>query len=478
VARSRALVTLLLAAVASYGVIKGVSMGWRKFTERPREIPVLGHVGPKLSKEQIAKAIGALGLPRDLPRELEVSLTEGRAPEKVSVQYGFDPALQESMETFFKSYRPDYGAFVALDPVTGRVLAMVSYADKGDIQDNLALRATFPSASIFKVVTAAAAIAEKQFSPDTVIPFQGSNHTLYKRNVLGLQTNRWTRYMTLRDAFALSVNPVFGRLGAITLGSAQLTEYAHRFGFNQTIGADFPMQDSIATIAGEGEQWSLAETASGFTRETRMSPMQGALIAAAIVNEGVMMEPHAVDAIHTHEGVEVYRASPKIAQHSIDAATARSLRNLMQETVDSGTSRNAFKKFFVGPYAKLEVGGKTGSLTGDSPPGKYDWFVGYAKAGSQKFAFCSLAIHGAQWRVKSSFLARLAIEQFFSSRLEGSRDDVRSQTASATTSWNDRATSDVVKRAQSAPEKRGARQGIKPVAKKKAPARRQDKQNN
>lgn len=62
------------------------------------------------------------------------------------------------------------------------------------------------------------------------------------------------------------------------------------------------------------------------------------------------------------------------------------------------------------------MGGKTGSLTGMSPKGKYDWFMGYASDGNHKIALCALTINEDTWRVKSSFLARTYIESYFRER--------------------------------------------------------------
>jgi beta-lactamase class D len=77
-----------------------------------------------------------------------------------------------------------------------------------------------------------------------------------------------------------------------------------------------------------------------------------------------------------------------------------------------------FRSFLRQNGNPIEVGGKTGSLTGTSPQGKYDWFVGYAKSPSGKrIAFASLAIHGEFWRVKAAMLARQAIEHYFADEL-------------------------------------------------------------
>jgi cell division protein FtsI/penicillin-binding protein 2 len=290
---------------------------------------------------------------------------------------------------------------------------MVSYSRDPAMKDNLALRATFPSASVFKVVTAAAAIGERQFSPETVIQFNGANHTLYKSNILKNNSSRWSRNSTLKDAFSKSINTVFGRLGAYTVGSAKLKDYADRFGFNRKIQSDLPMQEGSAPISADADAWGLAQTASGYTRDNTMSPMQGALIAAAVANDGLMMEPFVVQSVYTPEGVALYGAEPRVSNVAVDSRTAFEVRELMNETIMTGTSRKSFRGFFHGDLKNLDVGGKTGSLTGMDPPGKYDWFVGYAGGGAHRIAVAALTIHEKQWRVKSSYLARKAFERYF-----------------------------------------------------------------
>lgn len=364
-----------------------------------------------LNKKSIAKAFQSLGKGklRNLPSELD--LEKDGEKERSIIQYSFDSKLQETMEKLFTTYGPDYGAFVALDARTGRVLSMVSYSRNGDINENLALRATFPSASIFKVVTAAAAIGEKNYSANTIIPFNGRNHTLYRSNILQTNVTRWTRYMTLQEAFAKSVNTVFGKIGAYTVSPAELREYAARFGFNRKIPSDLPVQQGRATISDDA--WGLAEVASGYTRETTMSPMHGALIAAAVVNDGIIMEPYVVESAHDKDGTPVYQAEPRVMNLAIGPGTASEMRSLMRATVQQGTSRKAFRGFFRGGFTRLDVGGKTGSLTGTDPQGKYDWFVGFADDGDRKIAIASLTVHQKLWRVKSSYLARRAVETYF-----------------------------------------------------------------
>lgn len=334
-------------------------------------------------------------------------------PIRSIVQYSVNSRLQVEMESLFDTYRPDYGAFVALDATSGRVLSLVSFSSQAGKQENLALKGTLPSASVFKVVTAAAAISAGKLSPESVIPFNGRYHTLYKRNVFEPQVNRWTRFMTLREAFAKSVNAVFGRIGAVVVGPVELRAFAQNFGFNRTIASDLPIESGHAAIS--DDPWELAESASGYTTQNTMSPLQGALIASAVANDGLMMEPTIVDSVVSDSGEVLYQARPAEMTVSVTPETAQEIRQLMKETVHTGTARSAFRTFFrQSPYASfLEIGGKTGSLTGHDPSGKYDWFVGYARGTGQKIAFAAVTVHQRYWKVKSAYLVRRAIEAYF-----------------------------------------------------------------
>ncbi len=369
------------------------------------------HLGAlAITKDRLADTIGPFEKFHEFPEELEFDL--GRAERaRLKVQYTIDPKLQKTMESLFKSYSPDYGAFVALDAVTGKVLSLISYSRESGMSGNLALKASFPSASVFKVVTATAAIESRKIAPETVIPFNGRNHTLYKGQILKSNITRWTHFITFKEAFAHSINTVFGKVGAFTVGQSGLKTYADRFGFNRKIAADLPVQEGRAPIPQDA--WGLAETASGYTIENTMSPILGALIAAAVANNGVMMEPFVVQSLTKSDGSHVYSGAPKVAGVTMDTSTAHQLRTLMKETVLHGTSRSSFRGFFKSSFALLDVGGKTGSLTGYDPKGKYDWFVGYAGSANHKIAIAALTIHEKQWRVKSSYLARRAIESFY-----------------------------------------------------------------
>lgn len=355
-----------------------------------------------ISKEVISSQLGPAIRANTFPTESDFEVDGDET--KVKVNYALDSVFQQKMQKTMNLWRPDHAAFVAIDATTGRIIAMVSY-QREILGNNLTLQATFPAASIFKVVTASAAIDSRKASSNTVVPFNGGSHTLYKRNVNDQSRNRWTRFMTMKDAFARSVNTVFGKLGLFYVGPEKLLDYAEKFRFNRPIRADVPVDVGIVKIAPE-DPWSVVTAASGFTRDNTMSPLHGALIASAVVNDGVMMEPYLVDNLTDLDGNVIYQAEARQEAKIMAPASAAELRELMRETVRSGTSRKSFRTVMrKRSFEDVEMGGKTGSLTGLNPKGKCDWFVGYARFGKHRIAVAALTVNEKKWRVKSSHLA-------------------------------------------------------------------------
>lgn len=364
------------------------------------------------ARERIARELGPFFLHSQYPPEARLDW-EGEN-RKVRVDYSLDPSLQEAAEKLLKSYRPDYGAVVIMDALSGRIRALVSYQKSNPLAPNLALRGTFPAASIFKIVTATAAVDKYHLSPDTIILFNGGNYTLYRKNVMETKRNRWTREMTIREAFGRSINTVFGRLTFEKLEPHDLEEYAVRFGFNQKIHSDLPVDPGVTSIPRE-KVYELAEIASGFNKVTRMSPIHGAMIAAAIAADGKMPVPSVVDRITDMDGKALYVSEPVTAGTTMTPDGADRLKVLMESTITRGTSRKAFKPLVRDrKFRELELGGKTGSLTGDNPRGKVDWFVGYAIGGpDDRLAIAAITVNVDKWTVKSSHLAQSLFRHHF-----------------------------------------------------------------
>lgn len=361
-----------------------------------------------IDPQVIAETLSPYAQRNEFPTQL--TLQTGSRQHRVDVHYSFDPGLQELLHELYTRYKPDYGTFVAMDAETGAIIAMMSYVKDGSNLGNLALRSEYPAASVFKIVTAAAACDRGELNPNSIVPYNGRRSTLYKRQVLRHKDGKWTRRPTLRTAFAESINSVFGRIGVFDLGAPVLSDYAERFGFNRELASDLEIPVSTATI--DDDPWQVAEAASGYTRLNTMSPIHGAMIASAVINDGHMRVPYVVSKMTGAHGVLVYAVEPR-STPVFQASAAGQMRQLMQETVRRGSARNAFKKFFQGALKDIEVGGKTGSLTGTSPKGRHDWFVGYARLDERKITFAALTINKKYWTVKSSFLARKVIEAYF-----------------------------------------------------------------
>lgn len=363
--------------------------------------------------------------------EVEMSLDSigGGSNEKLQITYTIDESLQKEAEKLLKSYRPDFGAIVAMDAVTGKILAMASFQKGTDDAPNLALRATYPAASVFKIVTATAALDKYELSPNTLVMFNGGNHTLYRKNVMNASVNRWTRNMTLREAFARSINTVFARLSFERLQPKDLTEYALRFGFNQAIPTDLPVDPGFAEIPQE-KNFHLAEVASGFNKITKMSPIQGAMIAASVAEDGIMRVPYIVESVSNDQGQVIFQSEPITAAVTMSRAGAGRLKELMEATVTQGTGRKSFRSLVRDrKFEELEMGGKTGSLHCDDPKGKVDWFVGYAIGEKSRIAVAAITVNREKWTVKSTHLAQSVFRKHFGNQFSKNNEKFLSAAA-------------------------------------------------
>ncbi|CAB5147445.1 FtsI-like protein [Olavius algarvensis associated proteobacterium Delta 3] len=301
---------------------------------------------------------------------------------------------------------------VAMDPSSGRIVSMVGY-DKTRRSENLCTDQLFPAASVFKIVTAAAVIEACGLSPRSTLTYNGRKHTLYKSQ-LKEQSNRWTIRTTLEKSFAQSINPVFGKIGIHYLGQDLLAKYADGFGFNREIPFEIPLQTSHIRIGNEPFQW--AEVASGFNRDTRISIVHGAMMAAVIANGGVLMEPTVVDHVRDGAGRVIYESRPTAIRQVLSSEVTREMADLMTATVRYGTSRGAFRKHRKDEILSiLYIGGKTGSIDNRVHDARIDWFVGFARQrdGQRQLAVSVVVAHEKYIGTRAAEYARMTIRQYF-----------------------------------------------------------------
>jgi peptidoglycan glycosyltransferase len=341
--------------------------------------------------------------------------------KSLRVETSIEPSLQNYLINKLDRKNSRQIAIVAMDPEDGRILAMVGY-DKSDPMKNPCTESAFPAASIFKIITATAAIEKCNLHLDSVLKFNGRKHTLY-RSQLKEKTNRYTNKISLKNAFAKSVNPVFGKLGALYLGRDELESYARAFGFNHPINFEIYLSPSRTVITDEPYQW--AEIASGFNRQTMMSPVHGALIAATIFNHGKLIEPTVVDRIAGEDGAELYRSRPATITQAFAPDTSNALHELMKATARSGTMRRAVRRYRRDKIiSQLEIGGKTGTINNKTDEVKYDWFVGYAreKGGDGKIVMSVLVAHHKYIGTRATQYAIMAFKQYFKTQFAKSNE--------------------------------------------------------
>jgi len=361
--------------------------------------------GPLIDKSFLRDALSSYIQIGELPAQLNYN------NEPLYINYTIDQSLQDWAEQRLKTYNPDYGVFVALEPDTGEILALATSRRDNQQSADLALRATYPAASTFKLITAAATFEEGIATPETQFSFNGKSTSLYKSQVFKVKENKWTRRMSLKTAFAKSVNPIFGRIGAKELGSETLIKYAERFGFNAQFVSDFDF-DNGSIVIDPNDDWQTAESAAGYTRRNTLSPIHGAVMAAAIANGGHLISPSIVKSVTDSKNDVLYTAKP-VKIKAISEQSARAMRKLMHATITEGTGRKSFRTFTSRKFSDVMTGGKSGHLRGFVPKGSYDWFIGYGERDSRKIAYAMLSINKEKWYVKSSKFAREALEFYF-----------------------------------------------------------------
>lgn len=290
------------------------------------------------------------------------------------------------------------GAVIALDPRTGEILAMVSRpsfdpnallgtaagpagaaleSDPGAPLLNRAIDATYPPGSTFKIITATAALETGLASPGTsyadpvelVLP--GSTATIRNAN---RQSCVPGETVTLAQAFERSCNTTFGMIG-MNVGADPLVATAEGFGFNSEIPL---IADPVVSVLPAATTFSndlpgLAQTAIG-QRDVRATPMQMALVAAAVANGGEVIEPRLVAEVFNADGEILSESEPAVWRRAMSPATAGVLATLMEQVVTRGTGGAA-------AVEGIRVAGKTG--TAEVPGGApHTWFTGFAPVGA------------------------------------------------------------------------------------------------
>lgn len=309
--------------------------------------------------------------------------------------------------------KPRQIAMVVMDATNGRLLSMAGF-DLENPGTNPCTRTDYPAASIFKIVTAAAAADALGYTPHTPLYFNGNKYTLYKRQLKETK-NRYTVKTSFAKAFADSINPVFGKIGKNYLGRKKLAAYADNFGFNQFPGSDIAFEPGRFSV--KDSDYHLAELGCGFNHDTRISPVFGAMMVTAVLNAGQTLIPAVVEKVTDSSGETIYKHRKEFYKTAMAAGTADTMTTLMAKTVSSGTARKSFRGYSRDKVlSTLTIGGKTGSLYNRQHTIKYDWFIGFGKEkkGGRAIAVSVVVGHGKYIGTRASIHAKLILKKYFS----------------------------------------------------------------
>ena len=414
---STLVIVLLVSAYGIFGGLGGKSfshlLGDYFSSSHDKKIDARLNYGKLIDKSNVRDLLKSISFVNLKNKSFDF-FSDGR---KFRIDTSLDIELQEFLIKKLDLDTSRYIGIVGMDPATGKVLSMVGF-DKTDPSNNPCVDSRFPAASIFKIVTASAVVEKCGFQPGSKLSYNGKKHTLYKSQLKD-RRNRYTNRITFRDSFAQSVNPVFGKIGAHYLGKNTLEKYAEAFDFNKDIDFEIEIAPSFVNLSDEPYQW--AEVACGFNNKTKMSPLHGAMMASAIINQGSIMEPTVVDQIIDEKGEIIYRNRLVTINQAITPRASDILNQLMAATIRSGTCKKAFRGYRKDKIlSKLNIGGKTGSIDNKSHDARYDSFVGFAeeKDGPKKIALSVVVAHEKYIGLRASYYARIAMKKYFRSYFE------------------------------------------------------------
>jgi penicillin-binding protein A len=373
---------------------------------------------PTVKIEPVPKSVVAFLLSKTFDSTLVAAETLRQKDDTLSIQMTIDDQLQKRINLLMARYKPRCGAAIVLKPMTGEVLAAVSYRNEGEKEflpecGNMLFWNEYPAASLFKIVTAAGAMEYGLLNPDDELKVTGSYYTLYKSQ-LSDRSVPWARRISIREAFSKSVNPLFGMVGQKILGSDRLNKTAARFLFNQAIHFDLPVLCS--RYVPPQDDYETAERACGFNISTTISPLHAVLISGAIAAGGSIKGPYLVESVKTG-GRAIYRHGADTTYNLVSGETSLLTRAIMSDVIREGTARKGFKDLKrLKDYERLKLGGKTGSIDAINPRGRCDWFTGFAldpDNPGNSIAMAVVTVHGAFWTVHSSYIAAEAIRCYY-----------------------------------------------------------------
>ncbi len=322
------------------------------------------------------------------------AILTGQNPKGAAVELTIDPVVQQAA---WDALGDQSGAVIALNPKTGAIIAMVSRPTfdpntlaghdtdvvidtynqllddpAGPLYNRTLAGPLNPPGSTFKLVVAAAALESGNYTTETQFPNPGQLQLPQSDNVItnsGGDNCGGTPTVSLADALRLSCNIPFAELGQ-QLGSQTIREQANKFGFNESVDTPLSSTPSIYPRALDEPQTML----SAFGQSSvRASPLQMAMVSAAIANGGTLMQPNLVESIVASDLRVLQQLEPTVFGQAMSQQTAATMTQMMVDAVSNGAGSNA-------RIDGVDVAGKTGTAeNGEGDPYTL-WFTGFAPA--------------------------------------------------------------------------------------------------
>lgn len=408
--RQRGAIVVDGSAIASVTETKGRLKYERTYPAKELYAHVTGYKSPEYGEAGVERSEDSLLSGYDdrlFVRQLSDMVT-GRKPKGGNVVLTLDPAVQQAT---FNALRGRKGAAVALDPRTGEVLSMVSApsydpnnlashdkqlrqdtwaklaGDKNNPMLNRAINESYPPGSTFKVIVSAAAMREgdnsqtKIPSPRSFTPEQTTNAI---ENFNGSSCGG--DEITLERALTVSCNTSYAML-ATKLGRDKIRDQARDFGFETNTELECPTRVSPSKLGAMDDPPKLAQSGIG-QRDVRMTPLQGAMIASAVANNGSLMKPYLVNEVQAPDFAVLDKTRPREFSRPLTSGNAEDLQKMMRSVVENGTGKNA-------RVSGVVIGGKTGTAEDGDSRQDHEWFIGFAIKDGKPLAAVAVVLENA-----------------------------------------------------------------------------------
>lgn len=366
----------------------------RTWKDGPMWAPVTGYASQAFGATQLENLNDAILTGNDdrLFFDRTLSMFTGEKKQGGNVVTTLNADAQKAA---FKGLGSKKGAVAALDPKTGAILAMASTPsydpstfagnststdsknytklknDKNEPLLNRALRQTYPPGSAFKVVTASTALENGLYdSVDTPTRSPLPWRLPLSSKDLPNEGNLPCKNATLVEALRVSCNTVFGKIGA-DLGNDKMRAEAEKFGFNSQ---QFTPTRSNASVFSKDMDKAQTALSSIGQFNTSATPLQMAMVASAVANDGTLMKPYMVDRLTAPNLDTVAKTDPEKQSEPLTKEHAQMVQKMMETVVNKGTGFNA-------KIPGVTVGGKTGTAQNgvNNSGNPYAWFISYAK---------------------------------------------------------------------------------------------------